>query len=104
MNLSRVTLWALLVVAAGNLACSGPEPAATYRCPDGFELRVERTESGEQVRVVISKDTEVTLARTTGAEGVRYTDGHVVFWIRGNEAFLEIDGNVVQDGCMLWER
>jgi len=39
------------------------------------------------------------LERVLSASGAKYGDGSTVYWSKGDEAFIEIDGEIVYREC-----
>jgi membrane-bound inhibitor of C-type lysozyme len=66
-----------------------------YTCSDGTHLRAEfsppSTELGHVVLVIGSKE-KVTLPQVKSADGGRYANADMEFWIRGKEATLTRGG------------
>jgi len=97
----------LFIASTALAACAtpanDPEPAAApvagnhvYTCPDG--LRLAARVIGDSVRLTLP-DRNVTLPQVIAASGVRYEAENVLFWTKGLEARLEVDGTV-HDGCV----
>lgn len=46
-------------------------------------------------------DTNITMARLISADGGRYGAGDLIFWERGNTAFMQRGDSVVHRDCRL---
>jgi membrane-bound inhibitor of C-type lysozyme len=66
-----------------------------YECGDhySFTARIEREKAS-----LLLPSRAVTLPQASAASGAKYSDGHVTFWSKGEEALLEVD-NKIYDGC-----
>jgi len=77
----------LLVVAAPALA---KDPSAKYTCDDGTQLVVQfhNVPSGPGSATLSFKDTgrKVTIPQVMSADGGRYADAKLEFWIKGKQA------------------
>jgi len=86
-------MWAavfLIATAAGAVA-QDPKPVR-YTCADGTELQAtfspSSTSMGSVKLVYAGSVTETTLPQALSADGGRYTQGDVEFWIKGKGATL----------------
>ena len=78
---------------------AAPAQGALYVCGSDT-LRVDPVGTWEAV--VLHLDGSAYLLRQTiAASGVRYSDGERTFWTKGENAFLDVGGTVVMDGCVL---
>ncbi len=76
-----------LVSAVASIR-SAPPPTLFFECPErSFALRHE----GEGVRLYLPGG-ELFLRETPSASGAKYGDGKNLFWQRGEEALLELEG------------
>lgn len=73
-----------------------------FRCADGATVKAIFTEADETMTMYLG-DKTYKLKHVPSASGAKYTDGKVVFWNRGKGAYIQIDGEVVHDGCTLLE-
>jgi len=73
-----------------------------FRCADGATVKVIFTEADESMTMYLDKKS-YKLKHVPSGSGAKYTDGKVVFWNKGKEAFIQIDGEVVHDACALTE-
>jgi membrane-bound inhibitor of C-type lysozyme len=114
-GLNGLYLLALLaIVVAGCVPVQPVEPAAdmdaapssnviqaTFVCPDGTELPTVFDNDADTVTVGLP-DGEVTLPRAISASGARYAneDESIVFWNKGDEAMVQVNGDIVYQGCV----
>jgi membrane-bound inhibitor of C-type lysozyme len=105
------TLLAALLAILGltaNAADAPPQPAARtirahFACADGKGVDatfVDGTHSS--VALALSDGRKLTLPQARSASGARYAtkDESVVFWNKGDTAFLEEAGKTTYDGCV----
>lgn len=84
---------------AGQAWDPEPRPLAktlVYECAD-YEF-IARLGPGEMA--VWLEDRYMILSRVRSASGVKYEEGDTLFWLKGNEAMLELDGQRYT-GCEL---
>lgn len=88
------------VVDAPVLAASAPEVEATaavrqynwaWDCADGRYIVSSTVPGTESMRLFIDQEPE-ELAQARSASGARYENERIVFWSKGEEALLEVDG------------
>lgn len=75
---------------------------AVFACPAGKSIRATfHLPADEAVELVLSDGRRLTLAHAPSASGARYADpaDRLVFWSKGNTAFLEEDGRVTYRDC-----
>jgi putative lipoprotein len=81
-----------------------PRPMAqtlVYQCPDHGEGRYEFiTRRGPGEMALWLEDRYLVLSQVRSASGVKYEEGDVVFWMKGDESFLDI-GLQRHRGCQL---
>lgn len=77
--------------------------AHVYRCSEGVVVRVVFSETDETATIRLAGKT-YKLKLVPAASGAKYTDGKVVFWNKGSEAMILVNGELVHDGCRLVER
>jgi putative lipoprotein len=68
--------------------------AYAFDCDDGTSL-VSRLDANDDVMWVLLPDQAVDLGRVESASGTRYANDAVSFWLKGDEALLEIAGKAV---------
>jgi membrane-bound inhibitor of C-type lysozyme len=71
-----------------------------FRCAGGATVKAVFTEKDETMTMYVDKKT-YKLKHVPSGSGAKYSDGKVVFWSKGREAYIEINGEVVHDGCTL---
>ncbi len=79
-------------------ACTNPHRLRTrfdYRCADGMRFTaIIQTNAAK----LLLPSSSVTLPQTIAASGVRYTNGAITFWTKGNKAQFEQNGHS-HPGC-----
>jgi membrane-bound inhibitor of C-type lysozyme len=89
--LSKVIVIPLCLVGAAGAAAQDPQPVQ-YTCADGTKLQAKfsppSTSMGSVKLVYAGSSTETTLPQTLSADGGRYMQGDVEFWIKGKGATL----------------
>lgn len=112
-KLKTIAILAVLAVAiAGCMPVQPPTPApvaeepaganvieATFVCPDGTELPTVFDNDARTVTVTLPDGT-VTLPQTVSASGARYSDDTTTFWNKGDEAMVEVNGEIIYQGCV----
>lgn len=94
--LSRTAL--IAIVLAGGAATPAAQEAkpVDYTCADGTKLQATfsrpGTSMGSVKLVYAGSSTETTLSQAISADGGRYTQGDVEFWIKGKGATLTRSG------------
>jgi membrane-bound inhibitor of C-type lysozyme len=81
----------ILFLAFIGLAGSASATPTVYRCADGTVVRAafSSPEPAGSVRLTFARQARtVTLPQVLSADGGRYADGSVEFWIKGNAARL----------------
>ncbi len=102
MRIVRVFILAA-IVCIGFTACEQPEGKQfTYKCGDGTYLVITIPEDGNTATLRYDGRNH-TLKLVPAASGAKYEGDKYVFWSKGKSAFLEINGEVVHDGCVLVE-
>lgn len=71
-----------------------------FRCSEGMVVTVVFSEKDERATMRLGGKT-YRLKHVPAASGTKYSDGKVVFWNKGDEALIEINGEMVHDGCRL---
>lgn len=72
-------------------ACSEQAQSDVYSC-DNQQSATITSEDDENAKLEY-KQQQYQLVRQQSASGVKYTNNDVLFWTKGNEAMLIIDGN-----------
>ncbi len=100
----RCLVWTLVAAAPVLVtACGQPaseqaheaEATLTYVCPDGWRFDVLVETDG--VRLFLP-DRTVDLEHIPSASGAKYEAGEVLYWSKGEEALVEVDGSA-HSGC-----
>ena len=71
----------------------------TYQCADDITLDVVYNNANSTVMIGLPDGT-VELPRAEAASGARYSDGTTTFWSKGDEAFVEINDEIVYQDCV----
>lgn len=94
----------LCTACASQVAPSGqPETGASeekvffvynYECPDGYRFvaRIDQSEKATAVLELPDRDGTIELTPQMAASGEKYVGQGIIFWSKGDEAFLELDG------------
>lgn len=77
----------------------------TYTCAEGAVIEVLQYEDSENIGLVLPEQEVRILAHTIAASGARYAneDGSYIFWSKGKDAFVEINGQPAYQACRLVE-
>lgn len=70
------------------------EPVENYVCENDLEFTAsyEQLGNSSQVQLRLNDDRELLLTQDISASGARYSESDTVFWNKGDEALLELDG------------
>jgi membrane-bound inhibitor of C-type lysozyme len=93
------------------LACSrqeespqAPQPAGTiigplvYRCEGGQGFTVEFVNDARYALLTLNGQIH-KLPQAISGSGARYSDGKTTLWIKGDEGFVEVDGQIILKDC-----
>jgi membrane-bound inhibitor of C-type lysozyme len=88
--------------AVAMLAIGGPAYAAEahYTCSGGGKLTAKFSPPGSpkgKVALIFDTGRELSLPQVMSADGGRYANGGIEFWIKGRSATLTMNG--VKDTC-----
>ena len=72
---------------------------ATFVCSDGTSIDTVFDNVADTVTVTLADGT-VTLPRVESGSGARYGDDSTTFWNWGDEALVEVDGEIVYENCV----
>ena len=91
------TLWTALLLASATTGAAAQDPRPfRYTCADGTQLRATFSPPGigtGSVRLAFAgSPAETTLPQALSADGGRYAQGDVEFWIKGKGATLTRGG------------
>lgn len=96
--LGRMIMMTLSLAGAAAGALAQDAKPVHYTCMDGTKLQATfappSTSLGSVKLVYAGSATETTLPQALSADGGRYTQGEVEFWIKGNGATLTRAGKV----------
>jgi len=90
-----------LVTVSCLSACSGEEPASNqwlFSCDDGFKFEISYNDDGSTA-LLESTEGKANLVVSRSGSGARYTDGTLVFWNKGTQAFIELNDKIVHSDC-----
>lgn len=91
MQIKRVLVFIIAVTVSIGAATAAPK-ANSYTCSDGTRLQATFSPpaptSGSVKLVMAQPPTEMTLPQVLSADGGRYAQGDVEFWIKGQGATL----------------
>lgn len=94
---------ALALIAGIVTGCAQPKPypshgAYRYQCEGGktFEVTVAPDKNSAVAKF---DEQEWTMKRTISASGATFTDGGRVLWMKGNQALIESDSEVLFRKC-----
>jgi membrane-bound inhibitor of C-type lysozyme len=97
----RIQDWACIASFSATFAVGAPAFAteAHYLCFDGNKLTAKfsppNVATGE-VKLTLQEGRTVILPQVLSADGGRYANGEVEFWIKGRSATLTMAGKVVR--------
>ncbi len=90
--LGRTIMTALCLIGAATGAVAQDRTPVHYTCADGTKLQATfsppSTSTGSVKLVYAGSSTEMTLPQALSADGGRYTEGDIEFWIKGKGATL----------------
>jgi len=72
-------------------ACSEQAQSDVYSCDNNLTATIT-SEDDENAKLEYNQQ-QYQLVRQKSASGVKYTNDDILFWTKGNEAMLIIDGN-----------
>jgi len=88
-----------MVMAIASLPASAEQQQAVrYQCSNGKSFEAQYLPETAQLK--LGEDENLTLKQTPAASGVRYTDDRTTLFTKGNEAFIEVENQVVFAGCV----
>ena len=78
------------------------EKEVSFNCADGKSFIVGYSDDVEIATLSLSDERQVTLERAISASGARYTnDSGFVFWNKGDGAFIEENGEMTYENCIV---
>jgi|GEM_PF-2746856 len=73
----------------------------TYQCDEGKSFTAEYTDAGPDGSVNLMLDGQpLTLPRAISGSGARYSNDQTTLWIKGNEGFIEVGGEITYQNCV----
>jgi membrane-bound inhibitor of C-type lysozyme len=75
-----------------------PAKKFSYLCEDGKRFTLE-IDSKEDCVLLTLDGRPIKLPRVRAASGARYSNGKTTVWLKGNEAFIEMDGKIIIKNC-----
>ncbi|WP_410015031.1 MliC family protein [Sodalis sp. C49] len=99
--INRLIIFACVITVT---ACSqfnrGPgEQTLRYQCGTTPLTVRQRTEPAQVSFILDGK--QLNLPQVMSASGTRYSDGHYTFWSKGPNAFVEREGKVIINDCII---
>jgi len=99
---SRLVCLALVIlVLTVGFGCSSNKAfksGVTYTCDEGKSFVIELYENVDITFLTIPGK-RFYLHRVSSASGIKYSDGNTTLWIKGQTAFVEIDGQAEFRNC-----
>ncbi|MFB2839529.1 MliC family protein [Floridanema evergladense] len=87
------------VVAIASLpATAEQQQVYRYQCHNGKTFEAEY--SPETAQLKLGENETLTLKQVPSGSGVRYTDDRTTLFTKGNEAFIQVENQVVFDSCV----
>jgi membrane-bound inhibitor of C-type lysozyme len=105
LQYTRLWGYALAVVLVGGIVagCAQPKPYpinGSYRFQCEGEKAFDVTVAPDKNSAVVTfDDQEWMMTRTISASGATFTDGGKVLWMKGNQALIENDSEVLFRKC-----
>jgi len=97
VKLGSFTLSAILTIV--TLPAQAQQQIYTYQCQGGKGFQAEFLP--ESAKLTLSnKDNPLTLPQVVSASGVSYSDGRTMLFTKGEEAFIEVEGETAYENCM----
>lgn len=88
-----------MVVAIATLpATAEQQQVQRYQCSNGKTFEAQY--SPEIAQIKLGENQTLTLKEIPSASGVRYTDNNTTLFTKGNEAFIQVENQVVFAGCV----
>ncbi|MGA9379716.1 MAG: MliC family protein [Phormidium sp.] len=88
-----------MVVAIASLpATAEQQQVSRYQCSNGKTFEAQY--SPETAQLKLGENQTLTLKQIPSASGVRYSNDNTTLFTKGNEAFIEVENQVVFAGCV----
>ena len=88
----------ILTTAFGCSSNKAFKSGITYTCDGGKSFVVELYEQADIAFLTVSPK-RFYLHRMSSESGTKYSDGNTTLWIKGQSAFVEIDGQTEFKNC-----
>jgi membrane-bound inhibitor of C-type lysozyme len=90
------TIFSVALVFGSSDACLAVQ--ASYQCKDGTAVKAVFSAQGpaSSARLTLGGGQTITLPQVLSADGGRYADGGIEFWIKGKTARLTRGGAVTE--------
>jgi membrane-bound inhibitor of C-type lysozyme len=75
-----------------------PAKKYSYLCENGKHFTLE-IDTKEDCLLLTLDGKPIKLPRVVSASGARYSNGRTTVWLKGNEAFIEMDGKIIIKNC-----
>jgi len=112
MNRLILTLgiaWLLLTLVWACGQAEGPATALkpgtaseplVFQCAGGQSFIVEFDRKGENILFKMD-NLSIKLPQVPSGSGAKYSDGRTTVWMKGEEAFVVVDGNIILRDCQI---
>lgn len=88
-----------MVVAIASLpATAEQQQVYRYRCNNGKSFEAQYLP--ETAEVKLGENETLTLKQIPSASGVRYSNDNTTLFTKGNQAFIQVENQVVFDSCV----
>lgn len=96
----------LLALLPGGLSAAPADEAGSvppakkslYLCEDGKKFTLELIKPADCV-ILTLEGKPIKLTRVASGSGAKYSNGKTTVWLKGKEAFIEIDGKIIIKNC-----
>lgn len=72
---------------------------ATFKCENDATIEAAFDNTNRTVTLTMPDQSTLTLPQVEAASGAKYSDGTTTFWNSGNEAIVEVNGEMVYQAC-----
>jgi membrane-bound inhibitor of C-type lysozyme len=69
-----------------------------FHCEKGKSFTVQFDAKGESVLLKMD-DKNIRLPHVPSGSGAKYSDGGTTVWMKGDEAFVEVNGTIILKEC-----
>jgi membrane-bound inhibitor of C-type lysozyme len=89
-----------MVGCTGNNESQAEGNLVTFSCPGGETIEaVFSGDSTGEVTVTLPDQEAMVLPQVEAASGAKYSDGTTTFWSKGDEALVEVNGEMMLQNC-----